>query len=85
MSIRIVGAGLYRTGTTSLKAALESLKSAGRLVDLELAGAMEGDPRRVVAPVLEATQPRQQNGDRLLLSHVSDDSTHARSPWVCTR
>src|SRR5688500_11349507 len=51
------------------------------LVYAELVVARAGDARRVIAAVFESMQPFHQDGPRVALADVTDDSAHAlRSP-----
>src|SRR5207244_512219 len=42
------------------------------------------EPRRVVAPVLEAPQARDENGRRLLSTDVTDDAAHGLVRAPCS-
>src|SRR5262245_12409724 len=61
--------------------ALELGDLASRLVQLEPAARHDRDPGRIVAAVLEAMQPGEQDGDGVLAPDVADDATHARTPF----
>src|SRR5688572_1496692 len=51
------------------------------LVHAELVVARAGDARRVIAAIFESMQPFHQDGARVALADVTDDSAHAlRSP-----
>ncbi len=41
----------------------------------------EGDPGRVVAPVLEFSQPLEQKRGRVPVAHITDDSAHEGIPF----
>jgi hypothetical protein len=56
---------------------LERLELPGLADDLDLAAVQHRHPGRVVPPVLEPPQPREQDGERLLVAGVADDATHA--------
>ena len=57
----------------------EHLQPPARLLHAERTRAADGDARRVIAAVFQTPQTVQQNGSRLLLAHISNNSTHMKS------
>src|ERR687898_2617546 len=62
------------------------------LVHAELVVARAGDARRVIAAIFESMQPFHEDGARVALADVTDDSTHAcdlpsrsRKAWLSLR
>jgi hypothetical protein len=47
-------------------------------VPQQLALAMNSNPARIVAPVLQALQPLQQHGNNIALRHRANNSTHSQ-------
>ena len=61
--------------------ALEVHQLAGSLLDEQVAGVIhEGDARRIVAPVLQASKTLDQDRSRLVGSRIADDAAHGVTP-----
>ena len=65
--------GRQRVGAQEL---LEVGQLAGLLADLQLPFADDRDPGRVIAAVLQSTQARHHDLQRLLLADVTHDAAH---------
>ena len=73
-----VGEADRRVGRAVGDRGLEVGQLAGPLLDEQVAGVVdEGDPGRVVAAVLEATQTLDEDRARLTRSGIADDPAHA--------
>ena len=73
-------------GVRSAIAVVEVGELAGPLLDEQVAVLVdEGDARRVVAAVLEAPQPLDEDRARLAGSGVADDAAHAGQSLRCSR
>jgi hypothetical protein len=64
-----------REGTYGLKRGVELGQLARSLHDRKTA-VDQRNARRVIPPVLEASEPLENDGKRLVGTHVSDDAAH---------
>src|SRR4030095_9238003 len=63
----------------------QAMQLAGTPAYLDLAVVDDGDPRRVVAAILEPPQPLKNDRDGLLIADITNNSAHeiaSENPWV---
>src|SRR5262249_44095236 len=60
--------------------ALQGVELAAAADDLALTAVPDGDAGRVVAPVFQPAQPREQDGGAVAFADVTYNSAHGRAP-----